>query len=106
MCLSGTIVSLSAAATALATLDIIKNFLNGMILSASDRIYVGDSVSIEGEVKTVKRLGWLETALRGSDDVLYTVPNTKLVSTRLTNLSRVRTCQGRSVAYYATWVVS
>jgi len=87
--------SVGTAAFALATKEILTNFLNGIILSASDRIYKGDFISINGEVKKVNRLGWLETALRGSDNILYTVPNTELVSTKLSNLSRVNTCQVR-----------
>jgi hypothetical protein len=86
--------SVGTAAFALATKEILTNFLNGIILSASDRIYKGDFISINGDVKKVNRLGWLETALRGSDNILYTVPNTELVSTKLSNLSRVNTCQG------------
>ena len=89
--------SFGTAAIALSTKEIITNFLNGVILSASDRIFVGDIISIQGEVKKVNNLGWLETKLRGSDNILYTVPNTELVSTKLSNLSRVQTCQGRSL---------
>ena len=85
--------SFGSAAVALATKDIITNFLNGVILSASDRIFVGDFVSIQGDIKKVNKLGWLETKLRGSDDVLYTIPNTELVKSKLANLSRVHTCQ-------------
>lgn len=86
--------SVGTAAIALATKEIITNFLNGIILSASDRIFVGDSIQIQGDIKTVNKLGWLETKLRGSDNILYTVPNTELVNTKLSNLSRVNTCQG------------
>ena len=87
--------SFGTAAIALATKEIITNFLNGVILSASDRIFVGDYISMQGDIKRVTKLGWLETKLRGSDDILYTVPNTELVNTKLSNLSRVNSCQGR-----------
>ena len=93
------VISLFTAAIALATKDIITNFLNGVILSASDRIHVGDFISIQGEIKKVKRLGWLETALTGSDNTLYTVPNTELLSTNLSNLSRVNTSQGKAFVF-------
>ncbi len=87
--------SFGTAAIALATKEIITNFLNGVILSASDRIFVGDYISMQGDIKRVSKLGWLETKLQGSDDILYTVPNTELVNTKLSNLSRVKSCQGR-----------
>lgn len=86
--------SFGSAAIALATKDIIENFLNGVILSASDRIFVDDYVSIQGDIKKVNKLGWLETKLQGSDNILYTVPNTELVKTKLSNLSRIQTSQG------------
>ena len=92
-----TTLSFGTAAVALATKDIITNFLNGIILSASDRIYEGDFISIQGDIKKVNRLGWLETRLRSSDNKLYTVSNTELVSTKLSNLSRINTCQGTYV---------
>uniref|UniRef100_A0A7S0TAV2 Mechanosensitive ion channel MscS domain-containing protein n=1 Tax=Pseudo-nitzschia delicatissima TaxID=44447 RepID=A0A7S0TAV2_9STRA len=85
--------SFGTAAIALATKEIITNFLNGVILSASDRIFVGDYISMQGDIKRVSKLGWLETKLQGSDDILYTVPNTELVNTKLSNLSRVKSCQ-------------
>jgi len=87
--------SFGTAAIALATKDIITNFLNGIVLSASNRIYEGDFISINGDIKKVNNLGWLEAALRGSDNILYTVPNTELVNKKLSNLSRVNTCQVR-----------
>lgn len=85
--------SFGSAAIALATKDIIENFLNGVILSASDRIFVNDYVSIQGDIKKVNKLGWLETKLQGSDNILYTIPNKELLSTKLSNLSRIQTSQ-------------
>ena len=40
-----------------------SNFFNGILLSASDRIYEGDTVQISksGFRGNVERLGWLET---------------------------------------------
>ena len=90
--------SFGTAAIALAMKDIITDFLNGVLLSASDRIYVGDFIEVDGQRKKVNRLGWLETKLRGSDNILYTIPNTQLMSSRLSNLSRVKTCQGTCAA--------
>ncbi|OEU17038.1 hypothetical protein FRACYDRAFT_185003, partial [Fragilariopsis cylindrus CCMP1102] len=85
--------SFATAVVSLATKDIITNFLNGILLSASDRIYEGDFISIKGDIRKVNRMGWLETALRGSDNILYTIPNTELLTSQTSNLSRVQTCQ-------------
>ena len=87
--------SFATAVVSLATKDIITNFLNGILLSASDRIYEGDFISINGNIRKVNRMGWLETALRGSDNILYTIPNTELLTSQTSNLSRVKTCQGK-----------
>lgn len=90
------IFSFATAVVSLATKDIITNFLNGILLSASNRIYEGDHIIMNGGgVKKVKRLGWLETALRGSDNLYYTIPNTELLSSQISNLSRIQTCQGK-----------
>jgi small-conductance mechanosensitive channel len=65
------------------------------LLSASDRIYEGDTVQISksGFKGAVERLGWLETVLRGNDDIMLTVPNTELQGSQVSNLSRIHICQ-------------
>lgn len=92
--------SFGTAVVSLATKDIITNFLNGIILNASDRIYEGDIISIQGDIKKVNRLGWLETSLRGTDNILYTVPNTELLTSKISNLSRIKTCQVHQTLHF------
>jgi small-conductance mechanosensitive channel len=79
----------------LASKDIAANWLYGIILSASDRIYEGDSVQLHksGFSGTVARLGWLETVFRGSDEVMITLPNSQLLSEQVCNLSRIHQSQ-------------
>lgn len=79
----------------LAAKDTVANILHGVILSASDRLYEGDSIRLHksGFSGTVHRLGWLETVVRGSDNVMVTIPNADLLSQRVCNLSRVNLCQ-------------
>mmetsp|Transcript_11686 Transcript_11686/g.27999 ORF Transcript_11686/g.27999 Transcript_11686/m.27999 type:complete len:516 (-) Transcript_11686:987-2534(-) len=79
----------------LAMKEIVSNFFNGILLSASDRIYEGDTVQISksGFRGHVERLGWLETVLRGNDDIMMTVPNAELQGSQVSNLSRIRICQ-------------
>ena len=72
-----------------------SNFFYGFLLAASDRIYEGDSIRLSksGFKGQVYRLGWLETVLRGSDDIMVTVPNSELLGNQISNLSRIRICQ-------------
>ena len=84
----------STIIVSLAAQDMAKQIMSGLLLSASDRIYEGDVVEFSNGIKgTVAKLGWVETVLRGSDEILLSVPNTDLSSQRVSNLSRLRKCQ-------------
>jgi len=86
--------SVGTLAFGLASKDLTTNILNGLMLSASDRIYEGDSVKFgDGHSGTIISLGWLETVLRGSDEVMVSIPNGNLLKQQVSNLSRVRFCQ-------------
>lgn len=87
--------SVSTLVFSLAAKDTVANILNGIILSASDRIYEGDSIQLHksGFSGSVAKLGWLETVLRGSDEVMVTIPNADLLSQRVCNLSRIHQSQ-------------
>jgi small-conductance mechanosensitive channel len=72
---------------------LVSNFLNGLLLAASDRVYEGDVVEFGNGIQgTVVDMGWMETVLR-SDEILLSVPNSDLASQRLSNISRLRKCQ-------------
>lgn len=90
--------SIGTLVFSLASQGIVANLMNGILLSASDRVYEGDSVkfgdSIEG---TVVKMGWVETVIRESDEVVTTVPNSDLASEKLSNLSRMTKCQVKQV---------
>lgn len=87
--------SIWTVVVSLAVKEIVSNFIHGILLSASDRIYEGDSIRLpESDFRgTVARLGWLETVLRGPDDVIVTIPNAQLQGEQVANLSRVNVCQ-------------
>ena len=86
--------SLSTLVVSLASQGLLTQILNGLLLSASDRIYEGDSVRFgNGLSGTVVKMGWMETVLRGPDEIMLTVPNADLTSERVSNLSRIRKCQ-------------
>jgi small-conductance mechanosensitive channel len=90
--------SLSTLVVSLASQGLLSQVLNGLLLSASDRIYEGDNVRFGNGVSgTVVKMGWMETVLRGSDELMLTVPNADLTSERVSNLSRIRKCQVEQV---------
>jgi small conductance mechanosensitive channel len=90
--------SISTLVVSLASQGLLMQVLNGLLLSASDRIYEGDNVRFGNGVSgTVVKMGWMETVLRGSDEVMLTVPNADLTSERVSNLSRIRKCQVEQV---------
>jgi small-conductance mechanosensitive channel len=79
----------------LASKGIATQLMYGVLLASSDRIYEGDSILLN-KTKfsgTVHKLGWVETVIRGSDDIIVTVPNDELVSQQVSNLSRIHQCQ-------------
>ena len=58
------------------------------------RMYVGDIVQFgDGTSGKVEKLGWMETTLRGSDNLLTRVPNAMLSSQKVSNLSRLKISQ-------------
>jgi small-conductance mechanosensitive channel len=86
--------SVGTLAIGLASKDLASNILNGLMLSASDRIYEGDSVQFgTGQSGTILKLGWFETVLRGSDEIMVSIPNGDMLQRQVSNLSRVRFCQ-------------
>jgi small-conductance mechanosensitive channel len=50
-------------------------------------IVLGDGSQIKGEVQ---KLGWLNTLIRGNDEMVLRIPNTQIARTRIANLSRQR----------------
>lgn len=86
--------SAGTLAFTLASQAIVSNAVNGFALTTSNRFYVGDNVRFgDGTSGTIQTLGWLETTLRGGDDLVITVPNTQLADQRVANLSRNKKCQ-------------
>lgn len=86
--------SVGTLALGLASQGIATQVLNGLMLASSDRIYEGDVVRFgDGLSGTIVQMGWMETIIRGSDEVMVSVPHTKLVKQQVSNLSRVRYSQ-------------
>lgn len=68
--------SVGTLVVSLASQGLATQVFNGLFLASSNRIAVGDYVSFANGVSgTVIKLGWMETQLRGSDEMLVSVPN-------------------------------
>lgn len=91
--------SVGTLALGLASQGIVSQILHGLLLASSDRIYEGDSIQFAttGQSGTIVHLGWLETVVRGSDEVMRSIPNAELLKQHVSNLSRVRYSQVKQI---------
>ena len=86
--------SAGTLAFTLASQSIVAAIVNGFALNASTRFFVGEYVQFgDGTTGTIVKMGWIETTLRGSNDLMISVPNTQLAGQRVSNLSRNKKCQ-------------
>jgi small-conductance mechanosensitive channel len=67
--------------------DIANNFMSGIILLAEQPIRVGDVVLIDGVQGTVEHIGPRSTRVRTNANHEVIVPNSKLLSDKVTNLT-------------------
>lgn len=83
--------------------DIVNNFLSGIILLFERPIKVGDGVLVDGDYGTVLRIGLRSTVVETLDQAELIVPNSQLISQKLTNWTlstrRVRVVVPVGVAY-------
>ncbi len=91
------IFALSGAGTltlTFATQDILKKALGGLALASSDNFAIGDNIVLgDGTTGVVKNIGWLNTFIRGGDELITSIPNTQLSNVRVTNKSHLRYSQ-------------
>ncbi|CAB9509576.1 MscS family protein [Seminavis robusta] len=85
--------SVSALAMSLAMQGFVTQVFHGLFLAGSNRVNEGDSVEVLGMSGKIEDLGWLETTLRMSDNILVSIPNADLAGQRISNLSRAITSQ-------------
>jgi len=88
-------------ALTLACQDLAKKGLNGLALSASDAFRVGDSILLgDGTSGTVTNMGWLNTEIRGTDELVIKIPNTQLADIRTSNRSRAKFSQVKQYLHF------
>jgi len=86
--------SVGTLVVSLAAQGFVTQILNGLMLASSDRIYEGDKVKFGNGISgTIVKMGWMETILRGPDEIMVAVPNADLAGERVSNLSRLHKCQ-------------
>lgn len=82
----------------LATQSVATMFVNGMVLTTSDRISEGDHIKTgSGLSGRVQKIGWFQTTLRHYNELETIIPNSELGMQRVTNLSRCKKCQIKHV---------
>mmetsp|Transcript_18563 Transcript_18563/g.38503 ORF Transcript_18563/g.38503 Transcript_18563/m.38503 type:complete len:531 (-) Transcript_18563:143-1735(-) len=73
----------------LASKDIASQIMNGLTLNLSEKMYEGDEVRFsDGTSGVIVKMGWMETMIRSSDELVVGIPNTDLSGQRVYNLSR------------------
>lgn len=78
----------------LASKDIATQVISGITLHLSDKMFEGDDVRFsDGTSGKIEKMGWFETMIRNSDELVVGIPNTELSGKRIYNLSRTRRSQ-------------
>ena len=79
----------------LASKDMAAMFVNGLLLTTSNRISENDHIKLgqSGLSGVVEKIGWFQTTLRHYNNQAEIIPNSELGMQRVTNLSRVDRCQ-------------
>jgi len=82
---------------------IVNNFASGLILLFERPIKVGDAIQIDNDMAIVKRLGLRSTIVQTLDNAEIVVPNSELVTSKVTNWTlanrRIRVKVPVGVAY-------
>lgn len=78
----------------LASKDLAGQLINGLALTASDKIYEGERVKFsDGLSGVIEKMGWMETTIRMDDEHTLSIGNTELSNKRIINLSRTKQSQ-------------
>ena len=78
---------IGGVAIALAGKETVENFFAAFTILSDKPFIVGDVIKLGDTEGTVERIGFRSTRLRNTDGSAYIIPNQKLVSQNLTNLS-------------------
>jgi small-conductance mechanosensitive channel len=95
---SPSIIALGSAATMLlgwAAKDWAAMLFAGITLALSNRVQEGNEIAFvdSGMSGFIHHIGWMQTTIRGYNEIFTIVPNTQLVRQRVRNISRTFRCQ-------------
>jgi small-conductance mechanosensitive channel len=79
----------------LASQHLATMFVNGLLLTTSDRIKEGDFIQFKNTCGQIMKIGWFQTTLRHFDELIEVIPNSELGMLSVTNLSRAKRCRVR-----------
>lgn len=75
----------------LAAQSLVSEFLASLAIQGTNMYTEGESIVLgDGSKGEVQKLGWLNTLIRGNDEMVLRIPNTQIARTRIANLSRQR----------------
>lgn len=86
--------SVGTLAFTFASQGLLTQFMSGLFLIFSNKMYVGDYVRFGDDTSgVITKLGWMDTTLRQGDNTILKVPNAALATQKVSNVSRVRQSQ-------------
>jgi small conductance mechanosensitive channel len=65
-----------------------KDIVPGLILMYYKPFEIGDKIQLDGDTYTIQEFGLVQTELRTPDGLFIDIPNSKLISATVVNLSR------------------
>jgi small conductance mechanosensitive channel len=75
----------------LASRELASEFLASLAIQGTNMYQEGDRILLaDGTSGTVQKMGWLNTHVRRSDELVVRIPNTQISGTRMANISRTR----------------
>lgn len=79
-----------ATVTAVANKELIGHFFSGIALQARGQIQKGESIEVLGVAGTLQSIGMTACEIEDFDGVVHFIPNTKMLSEKLTNYSAAK----------------
>lgn len=93
--------SIGTLVISLASKDLVADFISGLALSAADKFHEGEEVRIGTEyIGIVQRVGWMNTDIRGYDEIVSRIPNSQVANQKVQNISRIARSQVKQWIYF------
>jgi small-conductance mechanosensitive channel len=93
--------SIGTLVLSLASKDLAADFISGIALSAADKFHEGEEVRIGTEyIGIVQRVGWMNTDIRGYDEIISRIPNSQVANQKVQNISRIGRSQVKQWIYF------